>query len=170
MEQSDTILGYLARWSAERPNAPALQALAGRPRTLTYRELEAHVAAASHAMLGAGLHAGDRVVLITNHDERLVVGMLAASSIGAVGMPVSGPRAAAAAIVQAYERHARVGGVWYTRHYIDEAREIVRRCGLVATVDTDVVATLELSMLILSATRLPSAAICGVTFRIVPTS
>jgi acyl-CoA synthetase (AMP-forming)/AMP-acid ligase II len=70
---------------AARPDA---EALVGRDRRLSYRELDATANAAAAALRSLGLKAGDRLAAASANDVDLVVAFLATQRIGAIWLGV----------------------------------------------------------------------------------
>jgi acyl-coenzyme A synthetase/AMP-(fatty) acid ligase/nitrite reductase/ring-hydroxylating ferredoxin subunit len=84
-----SLSGLLLRHAERIPDAEFLYVLGPRPRCFTYAEAAAVVAGLARRLLERGVKPGDRVVFLVNLDERLVLGLLAAASVGAVGLPIT---------------------------------------------------------------------------------
>ncbi len=69
---------------------PEKVALASDGSRHTYSDLALHAGQLAALLAGCGIQRGDRVALFLDNSVEFVIGLLAASSIGAVFMPVSG--------------------------------------------------------------------------------
>ena len=83
------IPAYLAHWARQTPDAEALLVLGPVPRSYTYRELVNMVTAQTVRLAGMGVGPEDRVAVLVNSDERLIITMLATGSLGAATLPIS---------------------------------------------------------------------------------
>ncbi|GKT25653.1 non-ribosomal peptide synthetase [Acidovorax sp. SUPP3334] len=80
-----TVGQHIARWAAQTPDAPAIEAGAER---LSYRELEARVDRMAQALHSRGLPAGGLLAIELPRSLDLVVAMLAAWRVGAGYLPL----------------------------------------------------------------------------------
>ena len=83
----------LKRWSRERGDAPALCDHLGHH--YTYTQLEQAVASCQETLLGLGVDAGDRILLINENCAQLLIWILAISEMNAVSVVVNARLAAA---------------------------------------------------------------------------
>lgn len=84
-ERVESLADHVARWATERPNAAAL---VDRVGTLTWRDLASESGSLAARLAAAGVRAGDRVALCLERGAGPVVGMIAASHLGAAFVPL----------------------------------------------------------------------------------
>jgi acyl-CoA synthetase (AMP-forming)/AMP-acid ligase II/fermentation-respiration switch protein FrsA (DUF1100 family) len=111
------IPAYLAHWSDETPEAEALCVVSRRPRALSYRTLGNRVAALAHRLSEEGVRPEDCVAILCNQDDRLVTALLAASSLGAIGLPITMKSAASRHALAEYHRHYPLKVICETGYY-----------------------------------------------------
>jgi acyl-CoA synthetase (AMP-forming)/AMP-acid ligase II len=99
------VASVLDKALAARPNA---EALVGRDRRFSYRELEAAVNAAAAALGSLGVGPGDRVAASSANDVDLVVAFLATQRIGAIWLGVGRALAAPEKVYQLQDSEACV--------------------------------------------------------------
>ncbi|MQT12557.1 type I polyketide synthase [Segnochrobactrum spirostomi] len=80
-----SLADHVARWAVERPDAAAL---IDRVGTLTWRDLAAESGNLAARLAAMGVQAGDRVALCLERGAGPVVGMIAASHLGAAFVPL----------------------------------------------------------------------------------
>ena len=80
---------YLSHWARSTPDAEALFVVGTHSRSFTYNRLADLVANQAFQLSTLGVGKGDRVAVLVNLDERLVINLLATASIGAVALPIS---------------------------------------------------------------------------------
>lgn len=95
----------LERSAAAGPDAPALTY---RKDTLTYRELNAEVAAVAGGLQALGLEPGDRVAIYLPKQLETVITLFAASSAGGCFVPINPVLKAAQVVYQLQHSDARV--------------------------------------------------------------
>jgi amino acid adenylation domain-containing protein len=77
-----------ALFDTQAARAPHAAAVAAEGRTLTYDALRARANRVAHALGGLGVRPGDRVGLLLDRSERMIVGMLGVLKAGAAYVPL----------------------------------------------------------------------------------
>jgi long-chain acyl-CoA synthetase len=104
----DSLPAYLVHWAEQIPSAAAL--LVARndlrpPLVLSYRQFAEKVCEMAHHLARHGIERGDRIAILVNRDERMFIALLAASSLGAVPVPIVVPSPACEDALKMYHAH-----------------------------------------------------------------
>lgn len=108
---------FVQNWAKETPDAEALQVLARRPYSLTYRQLDERVWAMAQRLVELGVKPGDRVAILSNLDERCIVTLLAVASLRGVGVPINMESPASEHVLQAYGQSYPFTTVCHTNRF-----------------------------------------------------
>jgi acyl-CoA synthetase (AMP-forming)/AMP-acid ligase II len=130
----EIISDYLFYWAKETPDAKAIIFIGRRLEVeLTYKELAMMVTRMAIFMARNGIRPGARLGVFVNRDIRMLVTMLAASTLGAVCLPFIHPSANGKSVLEKYQKLYNFDIIFHSglfNSFVEEFRNNCNQLGL----------------------------------------